>query len=198
MAMNRRNVLVGLGAVAVGGGAAFGSGAFSQVEAERTVNFDTSGDASALLGLTAGSGATGIVSTPTSTANNSNAAVDVVRFDETDINGDATTRFNRVIEVVNNGSDPVDFWIPGTDSNGNTISGLGPSSELDFENAGTSLVGTRSNDAVQLAASGNSGDRVEIDIVLDMTGANDAGDLPTTVTFTAETQGGATTSTPAQ
>ena len=51
MAMNRRNVLVGLGAVAVGGGAAFGSGAFSQVSAARTVSVSTEGDASGFLGL---------------------------------------------------------------------------------------------------------------------------------------------------
>jgi DMSO/TMAO reductase YedYZ molybdopterin-dependent catalytic subunit len=51
MAMNRRNVLVGLGAVAVGGGAAFGSGAFSQVSANRTVDLQSTGDNSALVTL---------------------------------------------------------------------------------------------------------------------------------------------------
>lgn len=35
--MNRRNVLTGLGGLAISGGALFGSGAFTSVEAERTV-----------------------------------------------------------------------------------------------------------------------------------------------------------------
>ncbi|WP_440770950.1 hypothetical protein [Natronorubrum sp. DTA28] len=37
MNMNRRNVIVGLGTVVVGGGAALGSGAFSSTSAERTL-----------------------------------------------------------------------------------------------------------------------------------------------------------------
>ena len=35
--MNRRNVLTGLGGLAIGGGALFGTGAFTSVEAQRTV-----------------------------------------------------------------------------------------------------------------------------------------------------------------
>ena len=49
--MNRRNVLIGLGAVAAGGGAVLGTGAFSQVSAARTVSVSTEGDASGFLGL---------------------------------------------------------------------------------------------------------------------------------------------------
>jgi len=37
MAINRRNVLVGIGGLAIGGGALLGSGAFTSVEAERDV-----------------------------------------------------------------------------------------------------------------------------------------------------------------
>jgi len=37
MGMNRRNVLTGLGGLAIGGGALFGSGAFTSVEATRSV-----------------------------------------------------------------------------------------------------------------------------------------------------------------
>ena len=37
MRMNRRNVLIGMGTIVAGGGAALGTGAFSTVEAERTV-----------------------------------------------------------------------------------------------------------------------------------------------------------------
>lgn len=48
----RRNVLVGLGALLAGGGALFATGAFTTVEAQRTVNVETAGDANAFLGLT--------------------------------------------------------------------------------------------------------------------------------------------------
>ena len=60
MAMNRRNVLIGLGTVAAGGGAVLGTGAFSQVEAERTVNVGVSGDASAAVELTANTSVDGV------------------------------------------------------------------------------------------------------------------------------------------
>ncbi len=51
MRMNRRNVLVGLGTIVAGGGAALGTGAFSSVEADRTVNVSVEGDSSAFLQL---------------------------------------------------------------------------------------------------------------------------------------------------
>ncbi|MDQ2051129.1 hypothetical protein RBH26_11615 [Natronolimnohabitans sp. A-GB9] len=49
MSMNRRNVLVGLGTIVAGGGAALGTGAFSSVEADRDVTVETAGDGSAYL-----------------------------------------------------------------------------------------------------------------------------------------------------
>ncbi|MFB6227312.1 MAG: hypothetical protein ABEH88_01795 [Halobacteriales archaeon] len=44
MKMNRRNVLAGLGGLAVGGGALLGSGAFSSVEAQRDVQVNVTQD----------------------------------------------------------------------------------------------------------------------------------------------------------
>jgi len=41
--MNRRNVLTGLGGLAIGGGVLFGTGAFTSVEAERTVEVNVIG-----------------------------------------------------------------------------------------------------------------------------------------------------------
>jgi hypothetical protein len=52
MKMNRRQALIGIGTLAVGSGAALGSGAFTSVEANRTVDVQTEGDASAYLQLT--------------------------------------------------------------------------------------------------------------------------------------------------
>ena len=53
--MNRRNVLIGLTAAATGSSVVFGSGAFTQVEAERNITIRVSEDSSALLKLDAGS-----------------------------------------------------------------------------------------------------------------------------------------------
>lgn len=47
--MRRRNFIVGLGATAAGGTAVLGSGAFSSVEAERTVTAETADDDEAYL-----------------------------------------------------------------------------------------------------------------------------------------------------
>jgi len=55
MALSRRNILVALGAVVGGGGALVGTGAFSTVAAERTVDVTTAGDDNALLSLSSDS-----------------------------------------------------------------------------------------------------------------------------------------------
>ena len=49
--MNRRNFIIGIGAVTAAGGAAIGTGAFDSVEAERTVTLEVEDDASGYLGL---------------------------------------------------------------------------------------------------------------------------------------------------
>ena len=49
--MNRRNVLLGLGTAAAGSGIVFGSGAFTQVQADRELVVTVSGDDAAVLGI---------------------------------------------------------------------------------------------------------------------------------------------------
>ncbi|VTT87317.1 unnamed protein product [Halorubrum sp. DM2] len=56
---NRRNVLIGLGGLVAGGGALIGTGAFTTVEAERTVTVNTAGDSSALLAFAEAGDGTG-------------------------------------------------------------------------------------------------------------------------------------------
>jgi hypothetical protein len=59
MKSNRRSVLIGLGALTVGGGAVFGTGAFSTVEADRSVTVNIDGDSAGLIALNPdGDGAT--------------------------------------------------------------------------------------------------------------------------------------------
>ncbi|THE65214.1 hypothetical protein D8Y22_08350 [Salinadaptatus halalkaliphilus] len=101
--MNRRNVLVGLGTIVAGGGAALGTGAFSTVTAERTVSVETAGDSDAFLALTAAEGAEDYVDTDGDTIE-----IDI-GGDGDGINQDALTRFEELVEITNNGTNSVDI-----------------------------------------------------------------------------------------
>ena len=100
MAMNRRNVLIGLGTVAAGGGAVLGTGAFSQVEAQRTVTVNTDGDASALIGLAEGDTSTGVVQVTNGTLEINFDNVSSESGSDSGINLDAKT----IVGDVNNSS----------------------------------------------------------------------------------------------
>jgi len=56
--MKRRTLLLGIGTIVGGGSYVFGTGAFSQTEARRTVTISTAGDAEAYLRLEPGRGDT--------------------------------------------------------------------------------------------------------------------------------------------
>lgn len=91
MKLNRRNVLIGLGTIAAGGGAALGTGAFSSVEADRNVSISTAGDDAALLGLE--------ITNDTLSGD----ADDTIEFDiESQLNLDATTTFEDALTISNN------------------------------------------------------------------------------------------------
>lgn len=107
MTMNRRNVLIGLGGVAAGGGALLGSGAFSQVEAGRSVNLGTEGDASAQLGIAVNESA-GL---------SNSASGDSVVLEFTDLNDQATTTFAGGLTITNNNSNnQISFTVNGIPS----------------------------------------------------------------------------------
>ena len=90
MAMNRRNVLIGLGVVAAGGGAALGTGAFSQVTAERTVTVAAANDTQANV-------------QPSVDGSNSSALADsggeTIQLDAENINLDAVTKVDEAFSV---------------------------------------------------------------------------------------------------
>lgn len=92
MRMNRRNVLAGIGVAVVGGGGALASGAFSQVEAERSVDLDTSDDADAYLGMEAADGADSYVTTSNGT----------IGISIDNLNEDAMTTINELISFTDN------------------------------------------------------------------------------------------------
>jgi hypothetical protein len=115
MGISRRNTLIGIGTLIAGGGAVLGTGAFTTVQAERTVSVETVGDASAFLGLTSlnddyvdDSGDT--IQIALDGSENSNAD---------GLNQDARSRFEDIVRAANNGADDVDtltfsFGITGT------------------------------------------------------------------------------------
>ena len=163
MRMNRRNVLVGLGTIVAGGGAALGTGAFSTVSADRTVSISAAGDGSALLSINV----TGAIA-------GSNG--DTIQFElGNGVNLDATTRFNGSLTITNNGSKSVDIDI--TDGNGDSMIDGTSSSDMSFE---PSTSGAHTG----VASGGGS---VSFDIVFDLTGTTTAGNesIPSAVTISA-------------
>ncbi|QLG49317.1 hypothetical protein [Natrinema halophilum] len=97
MRMNRRNVLFVLGTTILLGGALIASGAFSQVEAQRDVSVETTGDADAALGISLNSSYTG-----SSAISYSNGSDGELGLKFTKVNGNATTYYDDVLDIENN------------------------------------------------------------------------------------------------
>ena len=104
--MNRRNVLLGLGTAAAGSGAVFGSGAFTQVQADRDVSINVTGDNNALLGIE-----------PTDNAALARRSGAEVVFDNlpTGANVNSTLGLGAELVLTNNGDDPVYVFIDVSD-----------------------------------------------------------------------------------
>lgn len=98
--MNRRTALMGLGAAATGSGVVFGSGAFSTVEADRTVKISVADDTNASLGIEATDNASFI-----GTDNSGTGAV--AEFNFSNINDQARISFGAEFILTNNGQNPV-------------------------------------------------------------------------------------------
>ncbi|OLZ39551.1 hypothetical protein A6E15_00485 [Natrinema saccharevitans] len=115
-------MLLGLGTIVAGGGAALGTGAFSSVEAERTVTVETAGDASAFLGLDADDAYD--VGTDTVQLNLGSGGNDA---DGSGLNIDAKTSWEPMLAVQNNGTQKVtelefSYDVANNDGSGNTFS----------------------------------------------------------------------------
>ncbi|WP_080510381.1 hypothetical protein [Halorubrum coriense] len=176
--MRRRALLAGIGLSSVGVGAAFGSGAFTTVSANRTVDLSVENDADARIGFGPGTGASGVIETSTD-----DDSADVITFSQSDLNEQAKTLFEDALTVTNNGEsgDPaVEIYVK-------EVSNVGTESSdaLDFQTAtdNTSIVG--STNADELATDGGS---VSLDIVVDLrNGANKTAlESITEVTFIAD------------
>jgi hypothetical protein len=101
---NRRSILIGLGGVIAGGGALLGTGAFTTVEAQRTVNIETTDDASAFLALSAARGDGDFV---TETDGTIAINLDGSEGDAGGLNQNAITTFRNLVTITNNGTQAV-------------------------------------------------------------------------------------------
>jgi len=143
--MKRRKFLIGAGSVAVGSAAATGTGAFTSVDANRTISVNTAADSDALLQLTPSGGENGAF------AEQSNGTLEIaIDGSNTDsdgqpagsgINDNANTIIRDIFDITSQGTQPVFVWIEGLgddpvgvfsddpasgDSVGNPDTGMGP------------------------------------------------------------------------
>jgi len=114
--MERRKFVIGLGSLAAGGAAATGTGAFSSVQANRDIDVEVAGDASAYLQLKApdnnlenGAYANG----PNESGNQLTLTFDssATSNSGSGINADAISRFDEVFKVINEGTQEVNLHI---------------------------------------------------------------------------------------
>lgn len=159
MTVNRRTLLIGLGAAAGAGGTLAGTGAFTQITAERDATVQVAGDAGSLLSITPGGGPNGnrYVSTDAQTGE---IIIDLSTEDADGVAPNAVTRANDVLTVTNQGTQAVDFHV--TDSTPEGVS----QDLVTFEANGGSIEG--SANAVELG----TGNVLDVDIVVDTTGTN--------------------------
>jgi len=126
MKINRRSVLFGLGTIGAGVGGVFGSGAFSSVEATRSVKINTSGDSDALLSFEPNN---------PNNANNANknkiisteteSGTSVIKIKQESLNEKATTTFNNALKITNDGNKNVGVSVNASETTySNSTSGL--------------------------------------------------------------------------
>lgn len=200
---NRRSVLIGLGGLVAGGGALLGTGAFTTVTAERTVNVETAGDASAFLGLAPadrdGEGNNEYVSAP---GDDGTIEIDLSNSgDNSDgsasgVNQNAETTFRNLVNVTNNGTQEVTELLldmsVSAGSEGDSTGDITPSEtfhftitdpdgdsyEATFDNSdgNPDNILTGNNDVPE---SLESGDGINFGLIVDLLdGGNDNNELP--------------------
>lgn len=196
--MKRRALLAGVGLSTVGVGAAFGSGAFTTVSADRSVELEVKSDADARIGFEPGSGASHIIET----TDESGDAASVIKLTQSDLNEQAKTSFSEALTITNNGTGSsapnVDLYVEDSDLLGGTWDSSNDADEgtddiLDFQknDDSESIVGSGNSISLNSGADGDdAGDSVAIDIIVNLqTGGNETAlEGIETVTFVAEAQ----------
>lgn len=120
--MERRKFLIGAGSAAVGSSALIGSGAFTSVQADRTLSINVAGDADAFLSITKATAPEG------NTYPNADEYVEIdestgevsLDFTQAEDNGDAEasginrnakTIFDNLLDITNNGTQEIELSI---------------------------------------------------------------------------------------
>jgi hypothetical protein len=106
--MRRRKMLIGLGSLAAGGAAVTGTGAFTSANATRTATVQSLGDPNNFLGM--------VPVDDDRASLNSNGEIEFDFQEGEDgnpsgINSNATTQFDEVFELTNNGTEDIIFAI---------------------------------------------------------------------------------------
>jgi len=179
MKMNRRNVLVGLGTIVAGGGAALGTGAFSSVEADRTVSVDIAGDSDAFLGISVND------DYAVDGSENGDGAVEIDLGDSDSSDGfneNAVTNINGVLTLTNNAADDGGIEVSFGDRDGSDNGGHKSETTIDVDNTAEvtfSLADTEgADDDYKLLTNDDSdsnsvGVNVEVDTRVDSPGDED-------------------------
>ena len=109
--MERRKFLIGAGALASGSAAAVGTGAFTSVSADRSVDIDVADDPNALLGIDASNASNGDYVVGTSNG----AAVDISESNSNimgeGVNENATTVLRDLFDIRNQGGSGVFVYV---------------------------------------------------------------------------------------
>lgn len=127
MALSRRNILIGLGALVGGGGALVGTGAFSTVSAQRTVSVSTAGDASAFVQFSATDQGDQYISGVT---DGGTLEINLGGPGSSGFNQDAITTIGSLFEITNNSAENESIDIgfstagPATGTSGNRVEQL--------------------------------------------------------------------------
>ena len=105
MRLTKRTLLAGVGTLAAGAGVIGSTGAFTAVDADRSVSVSTSGDANALVGLTPGAGGEDYVLDPA-------GGTIAINISETaaggaGVNKNAVTAIDELLTVTNNSENPI-------------------------------------------------------------------------------------------
>ena len=118
--MERRNFVIGLGGIAASAGLVAGSGAFSQIEADRNMSVTVADDAAAYLSLAEGTGDAAYSGVDAD--GNVELAFGAVN-EATGANDNAVSWFDALVEVGNNGDNQVTLGYTVTDSGGVDVTG---------------------------------------------------------------------------
>ena len=208
MQLTRRNALIGMGTVAAGAGVIGGTGAFTSVEANRTVSVQTAGDSDAALVLEQATIDDSVTSNASEYVEETSGTVEI-NLDGTQdnssanaagINQNAITTFDNLVGVINQGTQPITSLTLGmSDENleGGSLSnvdatfqftGYDKDSETSADNIsnGDDLLSALGRSELGAGATG-----VNFGIIIDLIDGGDSnGDLPNgdyTLTITAET-----------